>query len=167
MMKKRFLLKNARKPLLGRGTMVQATPLALIVTDISSLRSDEVNSGQPITKESTTASAQEARSPITKVPGIWTFDCEIPVQRPQAITLTCTDEGMLVMDIKWETWNIRGATGTGISSEILCNPNCADGKRIDMPVFVKLSESFEYEGRNVLRSIVITAGNRETYQMVL
>ena len=33
-----------------------------------------------------------------KVDGIWTYDCEFPVQRPEQIMLTCADGGMIVID---------------------------------------------------------------------
>lgn len=97
-----------------------------------------------------------------KVEGIWTYDCEFPVQRPEQIMLTCADGGMLVRDIKWQSWDAKGATGTGIYSQNMCDPNCAEGKRIDVPVIVNLSELFEYKGRNVLRTLDIEAvGGRE------
>jgi hypothetical protein len=57
-----------------------------------------------------------------KVEGVWTYDCEFPVQRPEQIMLTC-----------------------------------ADGKRVDVPVIVNLSEIFKYKGRNVLRTLDIEA----------
>jgi hypothetical protein len=39
---------------------------------------------------------------------------------------------------------------------------CADGKRVDVPVIVNLSEIFKYKGRNVLRTLDIEAvGGRE------
>ena len=97
-----------------------------------------------------------------RVEGIWTYDCEFPVQRPEQIMLTCADGGMLVTDIKWQTWDSRGATGTGTYSQNMCEPNCAEGKRVDVPVIVNLSELFEYKGRNVLRTLDIEAvGGRE------
>ena len=97
-----------------------------------------------------------------KVEGIWTYDCEFPVQRPEQIMLTCADGGMVVTDIKWQSWDSRGATGTGTYSQNMCDPSCAEGKRVDVPVIVNLSELFEYKGRNVLRTLDIEAvGGRE------
>ena len=92
-----------------------------------------------------------------KVEGIWTYDCEFPVQRPEQIMLTCADGGMIVTDIKWQTWNTKGATGTGTYSQNMCDPSCAEGKRVDVLVVVNLSELFEYKGRNVLRTLDIKA----------
>ena len=39
----------------------------------------------------------------------------------------------------------------------MCEPSCTEGKRVDVPVIVNLSESFEYKGRNVLGTLDIGA----------
>lgn len=106
-----------------------------------------------------------------KVAGTWTYDCEFPVQRPETIMLTCADGGMVVSDIKWETWSSNGASGKGIYSQNMCDPNCAEGTRMDVPVEVKLNELIEYKGRTVLKALDIKAvsgrelpnGNKELY----
>ena len=92
-----------------------------------------------------------------KVEGVWTYDCEFPVQRPEQIMLTCADGGLIVTDIKWQTWDAKGATGTGTYSQNMCEPSCAEGKRVDVPVIVNLSELFEYKGRNVLQNLDVKA----------
>lgn len=92
-----------------------------------------------------------------KVDGIWTYDCEFPVQRPEQIMLTCADGGMIVTDIKWQIWDAKEALGTGIYSQNMCDPNCAEGKRVEVPVILNLSELFEYRGKNVLRTLDIEA----------
>jgi hypothetical protein len=44
----------------------------------------------------------------------------------------------------------------------MCEPSCAEGKRVDVPVRLRLSELFEYKGRKVLKSLDIKAvGGRE------
>ena len=92
-----------------------------------------------------------------KIEGIWTYDCEFPVQRPEQIMLTCADGGMIVTDIKWQTWNTKEAIGIGTYSQNMCEPNCAQGKRVEVPVRLRLSELFEYKGRNVLKNLDIKA----------
>ena len=94
-----------------------------------------------------------------KLEGIWTYDCEFPVQRPEQIMLTCADGGMIVTDIKWQTWNTKEAIGIGTYSQNMCEPNCAQGKRVEVPVRLRLSELFEYKGRNVLKSLEIKAAS--------
>ena len=92
-----------------------------------------------------------------KVEGIWTYNCELPVQQPEEIMLTCADGGMIVRDIKWQSWNSEEAIGSGIYSQNMCEPSCAEGKRVDVSVRLRLSELFEYEGRKVLKSLDIKA----------
>ena len=92
-----------------------------------------------------------------KVEGIWTYNCELPVQHPEEIMLTCADGGMIVTDIKWQSWNTIEAMGSGIYSQNMCEPSCAEGKRVEVPVRLRLSELFEYKGRNVLRTLDIKA----------
>ena len=94
-----------------------------------------------------------------RVEGILTYDCEFPVQRPEQIMLTCADGGMIVTDIKWQTWNTKEAIGIGTYSQNMCEPNCAQGKRVEVPVRLRLSELFEYKGRNVLKSLDIKAAS--------
>jgi hypothetical protein len=97
-----------------------------------------------------------------KVDGIWTYNCELPVQQPEEIMLTCADGGMIVRDIKWQSWNSEEAIGSGIYSQNMCEPSCAEGKRVEVPVRLRLSELFGYKGRKVLKSLDIKAvGGRE------
>jgi hypothetical protein len=92
-----------------------------------------------------------------KVEGIWTFNCELPVQQPEEIMLTCADGGMIVTDIKWQTWNTKEAIGSATYSQNMCEPSCAEGKRVEVPVRLRLSELFEYRGRKVLQNLDIKA----------
>ena len=73
--------------------------------------------------------------------------------------LTCADGGMLVTDITWNTWTETGASGTGTYSQNMCDPNCAEGTRVNVPVTIKLSGPFEYKGRNLLKTLDIEATN--------
>jgi thiazole synthase ThiGH ThiG subunit len=95
-----------------------------------------------------------------KLAGTWTYLCEIPVQRPEEIMLTCADGGMIVTDITWTTWTSKQALGTGIYSQNMCEPSCAEGTREDVPVTIKLSGPFEHKGRNVLKTLDIQAAGR-------
>ena len=130
------------KALLGAGAVLVTA--ALVGSVISALFTEERIEPAP-TKS------------YANVEGIWTYDCEFPVQRPEQIMLTCADGGMVVTDIKWQSWDAKGATGTGTYSQNMCEPSCAEGKRVDVPVIVNLSELFEYKGRNVLRALDIKA----------
>jgi hypothetical protein len=92
-----------------------------------------------------------------RVEGIWTYNCELPVQQPEEIMLTCADGGMIVTDIKWQSWNTIEAMGSGTYSQNMCEPSCAEGKRVEVPVRLRLSELFEYKGRKVLKNLDIKA----------
>ena len=109
----------------------------------------------------TTATKPSQEAPQTKsypkLAGTWTYDCEFPVQRPLQIMLTCADGGMFVTDISWKTWTETGATGTGTYSQNMCDPNCAEGTRVNTPVSIKLSGPFAYKGRNLLKTLDIQA----------
>jgi hypothetical protein len=86
---------------------------------------------------------------------VLTWDCEIAQYKPESITITCADGGIFVEKIQWSTWSKEGATGTGIYSENLCEPNCAEGKRITAPVKLTLSNLTEYKGKIYLRTLDI------------
>ena len=139
--------KKSSKPLLITAAVVLATAAVISVIN-------------------TTATKPSQEAPQTKsypkLSGTWTYDCEFPVQRPEEIMLTCADGGMILTDIRWQTWSSKQALGTGIYSQNMCDPSCAEGSRIDVPVTIILSEPFEYKGRNVLKTLDIQAvGGRE------
>ena len=135
------------KALMGAGAVLIVA--ALVSPLISSALTQE--SDRPAHADSTPPKSH------AKVEGVWTYDCEFPVQRPEQIMLTCADGGMIVTDIKWQSWNTKEATGSGIYSQNMCEPNCAEGMRVEIPVRLRLSELFEYKGRNVLQSLDIKA----------
>jgi hypothetical protein len=70
---------------------------------------------------------------------VFTTECGYIDQKPENVTLTCGDGGILVREIKWETWRASGASGFGIHSVNQCEPDCASGKRVEVPVEVRLS----------------------------
>jgi hypothetical protein len=92
-----------------------------------------------------------------KIAGTWTYDCEFPVQHPETIMLTCADGGMLVTNIKWKSWAPLRAVGLGIYSQNMCDTDCAQGKRVEIPVRVILSEPVQYKGRRILRTLDISS----------
>lgn len=146
-------MKTGSKGLLIAGVVVLATALAASVINLSTTTNIILKSAQS-TAQSATPTPSPTKS-YAKLPGTWTYDCEFPVQRPEEIMLTCADGGMIVTDIKWKTWSSKQALGTGIYSQNMCDPNCAEGSRVDVPVTIKLSEPFEYKGRNVLKTLDI------------
>ncbi len=87
---------------------------------------------------------------------VFTWDCETAEYKPESITITCADGGMYIEKIQWSTWGQEGASGIGIYSEILCEPDCAEGKRVTAPVSIILSNLTEQNGKYYLRALDIT-----------
>lgn len=90
---------------------------------------------------------------------IYTYDCEILEQRPEQLTKFCADAGVYVYDIKWERWGYNGAEGTGTYSENLCEPSCAEGRRVEEQVDIYLSGIEIIDGRRVLRYLSVNTRN--------
>ena len=90
---------------------------------------------------------------------IYTYDCEILEQRPEQLTKFCADGGVYVYDITWKSWGYNGAEGTGSYSQNLCEPNCAEGKRVEEQVDLYLSGIENIEGRRVLRYLSVNTQN--------
>ena len=148
-------MKARNKGLLIATAVVLATAVGLTI--ISS--STATKTAQVATQSNLQSATPTPTKSYTKLPGTWTYDCEFPVQRPLQIMLTCADGGMLVTDITWNTWTETGASGTGTYSQNMCDPNCAEGTRVNVPVTIKLSGPFEYKGRNLLKTLDIEATN--------
>jgi len=120
-------------------------------------------SGRPEADQSSTI--QESASPIPslKADQVLTWNCEIPEQKPESILITCADGGIYVENIKWSTWSQEGATGSGIFSENLCEPSCAEGKRVTASVKLTLSNLTEQNGKSYLRTLDITTSDGKDF----
>jgi len=94
---------------------------------------------------------------------VLTWDCDTAEYKPESITITCADGGIFVEKIQWVTWSKEGAVGTGIYSENLCEPNCAEGQRVTAPVKLTLSNVTEYKGKFYLRTIDISTQNGKEF----
>jgi len=93
---------------------------------------------------------------------VLTWDCEIPVQKPDTITLTCADGGWMVHSIIWSKWGIGGAEGAGVFREKLCEPSCAEGEIAQEKVTIKLLDLTERKGKFYLRTLnVSTASGKD------
>ena len=106
-------------------------------------------------------SAQKTSAPTPEQ--ILTWDCETAAYMPESITITCADGGIFVEKIQWSSWSQKGASGVGIFSENLCEPNCAEGKRVTAPVKITLSNLAEQNGKYYLRTLDITTSNRKDF----
>ena len=94
---------------------------------------------------------------------VLTFDCEIPVNKPDSLTLTCASGGMLVSDIRWSNWSAQGAQGSGIYVENNCDPDCASGTYSKTQVNITLNNLLEIESKFYLKDLVSEAINGKTF----
>ena len=92
----------------------------------------------------------------TAAKDVYTWDCEYPEHKPEAITLTCADGGLYVDQISWKTWSKSRASGTGTFNENLCEPSCAEGEQVSAPVNITLTDLSPRKGKNYLRTLDIT-----------
>ena len=86
---------------------------------------------------------------------VLTWDCEFPEYKPKAITFTCASGGLYIDKIQWDTWSQKGATGTAIFYQNLCEPSCAEGKQVSEEVNIKLSDLTPRKGKFYLRTLDI------------
>ncbi len=100
-------------------------------------------------------SSPSPQTPAISPSLIFTWDCEIPVQKPEAITFTCADGNMFVEGIDWSRWDAMRATGTGNYTANTCDPNCAEGAFISAPVSITLSNLTEFKKKYFLRTLEI------------
>jgi hypothetical protein len=70
---------------------------------------------------------------------IYAIVCGYPEHKPDVTTTNCADFGVQVNNISWQSWDGYGASGKGVWSVNQCEPDCADGTRIAVPVEVRLS----------------------------
>jgi hypothetical protein len=94
---------------------------------------------------------------------VLTWDCETTEYKPESITITCADGGIFIEEIQWATWGQDGATGLGIYSENLCEPNCAEGERVTAPVNFTLSNLTKHNDKYFLRTLDITTSDGKDF----
>ena len=101
------------------------------------------------------------QTPSASPSEVYTWDCEYPAQKPEAITFTCADGNMYLDRIDWSQWDQQGAKGTGYYNANTCEPSCAEGEMVDIKVTINLSHPTEYQGKTFLRTLVIRSLNGE------
>ena len=95
---------------------------------------------------------------------IWTYNCEIPVQLPESFYLTCADGGWYVYNIKWQSWGKTEAKATAMYSEKVCEPDCADGYRVEAPVTLTISTLAKPGNKIYLTNLVMEASTEKNFQ---
>ena len=100
------------------------------------------------------ASYFQLQKPAIKATEVLTWDCGSLVNQPESITLTCADGGEMIYSITWTTWTSRSASGTGIYSINLCNPNCAEGQRLEEPIEIALDNAEQDSKKIVYKTLI-------------
>jgi hypothetical protein len=90
--------------------------------------STQVNDGDRSTNEGFNLEIVDDVSGIAP-DDVYTFVCELIVQKPSESTPNCADFGEAVFDIQWDSWSAEGASGRGRYSINDCEPDCASGTR--------------------------------------
>jgi hypothetical protein len=119
--------------------------------------------GQPEVEQKAIIQESAKQIPLLNPEQVLTWNCEIPEHKPESILITCADGGIYVEKIQWSTWSQEGATGIGIFSENLCEPSCAEGKRVSAPVNLTLSSLTEQDGRYYLRTLDISTSDGKDF----
>jgi hypothetical protein len=100
------------------------------------------------------ASYFQSQEPTIKTTDVLTWDCNSLVYQPESITVTCADGGELIHSIVWTTWTSTSASGKGIYSINLCNPNCAEGQRLEVPVEIALDNAKQDLRKIVYKTLI-------------
>jgi len=76
------------------------------------------------------------------------------VTKPASIVITCADAGVSINKIKWETWDLNAAKGTGTLSWNTCLPKtCVAGVTVKYPVKITLGGVASSPSLNVFSQI--------------
>jgi len=101
------------------------------------------------------ASYFQFQEPAIKATDVLTWDCESAEYKPESITLTCADGGLLLRRIDWKEWGPEGARGSGVYSENNCQPDCASGEFSNTLVEISLNPSIRSNSLKYLENLVI------------
>ena len=101
--------------------------------------------------------------PHLKPSQVLTWDCEYPAFKPESIMIYCADGGAYISKISWNTWGQAGGTGTGEYYRNLCDPNCADGKKVHAPIIITLSQLTPQKGKFYLRTLDMSSMNGKDF----
>lgn len=70
------------------------------------------------------------------IPGCYNLSVQ-PTARPKTLNiLGCASVAVALQDMSWSEWGPQGADGTGTAVFKLCDPNCATGTQVTVPVVV-------------------------------
>jgi hypothetical protein len=86
---------------------------------------------------------------------VFANNCGMAEIKPSSLTQFCADAGTEVAKIHWNTWSIKGASGTGILAINSCDPYCAAGKIYQTKVIINLSGLRKTHGHQYLLNVSV------------
>ncbi|GAA2521959.1 hypothetical protein [Rarobacter incanus] len=105
----------------------------------------------PAAKVAAAATAQGQAQPT------YLFNCAgNPREHPSSIVLACGDGNESINAIQWTTWGLEAAKGTALYEVNDCEPSCAEGKQLEFPVAVTLSNLYRGESSQYYRDLTVT-----------
>ena len=79
-------------------------------------------------------------------------------QKPSSITLTCADGGMYIDQISYSEWTSTNAEGAGTFYMNDCDPDCASGNMIEIPVTISIGKPrVDAQGKMIFSELVMTS----------
>jgi hypothetical protein len=90
-------------------------------------------------EEPTKAPPSERAAQSVKTPAIFTCD-SVPTTRPRYYRLACATGQQYLASLHWSEWTVSGASGEGELAADNCIPDCAEGKFVNNPVLISLSD---------------------------
>ncbi|WGX96824.1 hypothetical protein [Nocardioides sp. L-11A] len=96
--------------------------------------------------------AVAARAAVTYI-----LDCVgEPVASPGTFTVACADGNQSLTELAWADWGADRASATGTMVANDCDPNCAEGADVSVPVEVEVSDIVEGEASATYGTLTIT-----------
>jgi hypothetical protein len=95
---------------------------------------------------------------------VYTVTCGIVDYKPGVFFKSCSDGGIAVGQMQWESWSQDGARGKGTYAINDCLPDCKTGKLTKVPVTVVLTGDNpldEVRGKRVLNKITIATADKK------
>lgn len=119
------------------------------------------NTSKPKPSESPQSQASVSTSPDPAIAAraavTYILDCAgEPVARPDQLTLTCADGNEMLDQLVWSDWGQDQAQATGQLTTNTCEPNCANGSTLVVPVKVTASGLVEGEASATYGTIDVT-----------
>ncbi len=78
------------------------------------------------------------------------------VTKPTSIVITCADAGVAINKIKWSSWDLNAAKGSGVLSWNTCLPKtCVAGVTVKYPVSITLGGVASAPNLNVFSKVEV------------